>query len=78
MTDASDPTPDLVVRVLARLWSDFVADADKDGLTADVAMERALSSYIQIRQGQREGALFLLLAPDGTAERLVFEVDDDS
>jgi hypothetical protein len=70
--DASDPTPDLVVRVRATLWEEFIRDAEKDGLTADDVLERAMSAYVTVRQGQREGALFLLLAPDGTVERLMF------
>lgn len=73
MPEHADPSPDLVVRVLAKLWEQFAADADKDGLAPDEALERALTAYISIREGQREGALFLLLAPDGTLERLSFD-----
>lgn len=75
MSDASGGAPDYVVRVLARVWEEFVRDAEKDGLTAGEALARALSAYVAIRQGQRDGALFVLVAPDGTMERLAFDAD---
>jgi hypothetical protein len=61
--------------VLAPVWDEFIRDADKDGLTAGEALERAMSAYVAIRQSQRDGALFVLVAPDGTMERLAFDED---
>lgn len=54
------------------LWRLFEENAAQDELTPGEAVVRALSAHLAIREGQREGALFLMPAPDGTVERLTF------